>query len=121
MMYNFDFGDLNFTPNERTEEMIREAGESFAVSAIASAAMMALTQIVKNGLLAPKTTKIEIDGNVPAEIFTIKGKDGPKAVYISSKKSRVNLLPAIAVAAVGLIVHFAVNQKDEDKDAPINV
>ena len=67
------------------------------------------------------TTKIEIDGNVPAEILTIKGNDGPKAVYISSKRSRVNLLPALAVAAVGIIVHLAVNQKDEDKDAPIHV
>ncbi len=120
-MYDFNFGDFKFTPNERTEEMIREAGESFAVSALTSAAMMALSQIVRNGLLAPRSTKIEIDGNVPAEILTLKGKDGPKAVYISSKKSRVNLLPAIAVAAVGLIVHFAVNQKSENKDEPINV
>ena len=120
-MYDFTFKDFKFTPDERTEEMIRAAGESFAVSAISSAAFMALSQIVRNGILAPKTTKIEIDGNVPAEILTIKGNDGPKAVYISSKRSRVNLLPALAVAAVGIIVHLAVNQKDEDKDAPINV
>ena len=33
----------------------------------------------------------------------------------------IMFIAAIAVAAVGLIVHFAVNQKDEDKDAPINV
>lgn len=115
-MYKFDF-----TPNEKTEEMIREAGESFAVSAISSAAIMALSQIVRNGILAPRTTKIEIDGKVPAELLTISGKDGPKAVYISSKKSRVNLLPAIAFAALGLIVHFAVNQKNDDKDEPIHV
>ncbi|MGN0695911.1 MAG: hypothetical protein ACI4J5_03990 [Oscillospiraceae bacterium] len=120
-MYDFNFKDFKFTPDEKTEELIRAAGESFAVSALTTAAMMALSQIIKNGILAPRSTKIEIDGNVPAEIFTIKGNDGPKAVYISSKKSRVNLLPAIAAAAVGLIVHFAVNQKEEDKDAPINV
>ena len=65
-------------------------------------------------------TKIEIDNSVPAQIYAINKNDKTKAVYIHSKRTRMNLLPAIILAAAGMIVHHAVNNFPEEKDT-INV
>ena len=114
MDYKFNFGDFDFVPNDEMKKIIREATESFASAALASAAMALLSQVVINGILAPRTTKITVDGNIPAQLLTIGEKGSPKAVYISTKKHRINLVPAAVFGAAALIARLYLNKDSGD-------
>ena len=118
MDMNFNFGDFEFTPDENTKKMLREAAESFVSAAAASAAASLLAQLA-NAVFLPKKTEITVEGDVPAQLITLGKKNNPKAVYISTKKSRMNLMPALVLAASAFVVYRAIHSEDKDTDVHV--
>ena len=112
------FGDFEYTPDENTQKLLREAAESFVSAAAASAAASLLTQIT-NALFLPKKTEIIVEGDIPAQLVTLGKNGNPKAVYVSSKKGKMDLMPAILMALAAFAVHKAL--ESEDKDTNIHV
>lgn len=78
-----------------------------------SAAVMLVTAVLAK-LFLPKPTEIVIDEGIPAELITIGKKDNPKAVYVTTKKHRVNVIPALLMAAAAAVVAAVKKQYDSD-------
>lgn len=67
--------------------LIRDALLQSAVALIAAS--------VLSFFLVPKQTEVIVDNGIPVQMMTLGGKDNPKAVYISTKKRKINPLPAL--------------------------
>lgn len=76
-----------------------------------------LASAVISRLLAPKRTEIIVDNDVPAELYTVGQKDGPKAVYVTTKKHSVNLVPTILMLLAGILVWYIKKCYDESHNA----
>ena len=64
--------------------------------------------------LVPKQTEVIVDNGLPVQMMTLGGKDNPKAVYISTKKRKINPMPALL--SVGAAVAAAVIKIKYDND-----
>lgn len=78
-----------------------------------SAAIMLVTAVLAK-LFLPKPTTIVIDEGIPAELYTVGKKGNPKAVYVTTKKHRVNVIPAVLMAAAAAVVAVVKKQYDSD-------
>lgn len=78
-----------------------------------SAAIMLVTAVLAR-LFLPKPTTIVVDEGIPAQLFTLGKSDNPKAVYVTTKKNRTNILPAVFTGAAAAIVAAAKKQYDSD-------
>lgn len=106
--------DFNFIPNDEMKKILTEAAEQFSAALISSAFVSAAMQVVK-AIIAPKTTRIELDNSVPVEVFAMKDKKGnPECVFVSSKKRHISFAPAIFMALLGLGVHYVLNASDNE-------
>ena len=80
--------------------------------ALNAAIVSLIAELVIKGLFVPKRTKIVVDSDIPAELYTLRTSDGPKAVYVTSKKiKRFNLAPAVTCLAVAGVCHYLLKNK----------
>ncbi len=121
-IFNEFFEKSGFTPNEETKKMLRDAGNQLAAYLLSAAAMTGIAELVNKGLFSPKTTRIEIDNSVPAEIFAVKNNSrAPAEVFVSSKKRQVNLAPAVFLALLGVFIHVVSSAEENTEGEKIKV
>lgn len=65
-------------------------------------------------IFSPKPTKITVQEGVPAELYVLGKKDNPKAVYVSTKKYRVNLFPPFLMLVAGIAAAVFKQKFDEN-------
>ena len=105
---------MEFNIDEKTVTQIIEGSVKNLVSAAAAAAVFSLlTEIVVNGIFAKRSTEIIIDGELPANLLTLGGKDNPKAVYITNKKHAVRIAPALIYALTAAVGAYWLREKKE--------
>lgn len=105
---------FEFTPNEAMKQLIRSTGIEIASASFSTAIVGLAAQIIKNGIFAPKVTRVEIDNSIPTQIYAIGKNDKAKAVYIHSKRPRMNILPSLIMAAFGFTAVYTVKKLTED-------
>ena len=106
--------EINF--DEKTlKEITDNAVKNFAGVCAASALFHFVTEVLVNGIFAKKSTEIIIDGDLPASLVTLGGKDNPKAVFISNKKHNIHIAPAL-IYALGAFAAAAYLGRTEKKD-----
>ena len=87
---------FEFNLDEKTiKEITDSAVKNFAAAAATAAIFSLVTEILVNGVFAKKFTEIRIDGELPAQLLTLGGKDNPQAVYITNKKKSIHIAPAL--------------------------
>jgi hypothetical protein len=94
---------------------IPEALENLKKSLILNAAV-AFVAAVAAKIIQSKQTQITIDGNIPAELVALGKPDSPNFVYVSSKKAKANLFPAILSAAAAYGVHKLKKMYEENNN-----
>lgn len=77
-----------------------------------STAAMLISSIL-SFIIAPRQTKITVDGGIPAQLMVLGKKDDPKAVYVSTKKHSVNILPTLIMLAAAVGMCFVKQRYDE--------
>ncbi|MGN0666907.1 MAG: hypothetical protein ACI4KF_10325 [Huintestinicola sp.] len=82
----------NYTINEQA---LREFVQSIGKSAAVACTMAVLSEVVLKGIINARPTKIVVENGIPAALYTIGEKDGPRAVYVSSRREKINLTPVI--------------------------
>lgn len=68
-------------------------------------------------LLVPKQTEVVVDNDIPVQVMTLGGKNNPKAVYVSTKKHKLNPFPSLF--AIAAAVAAAVIKMKYDSDNKI--
>ncbi len=91
-------------------EMLGELRNTF----LKGAAAMLVSSIITR-LFAPKQTTIVVDDGIPTELYTLGKKDNPKAVYLSTKKHKINLVPTV-LFLIAAIASSVLKSKIEKKD-----
>lgn len=85
------------------KETINEVQKYFLTMAACAFAAAVLERI-----FAPKQTKIVIDGDIPAQLYAIGKKGGKsKAVYVSTKKTKMRIKPAVMFLAGAAVIGYA--------------
>lgn len=97
------------------EYNVSETLENVKRSLILNAAI-AFAAAVAAKIIQSKQTTITIDGNIPAELVALGKPDSPNFVYVSSKKAKANLFPAIFSAAAAYGVHKLKKRYDENNN-----
>lgn len=69
--------------------------------------------------LLPKQTKIIVDDGVPAELTVLGKKGNPKAVYVSSKKNRINFRGAVFFCLAANILTKLIQKYEEEHKVSI--
>lgn len=82
------------------EQTLREVIEAVGKAAAAACVSSFLSDVVFRALVSSRPTKIVVEDGIPAALYTIGSKDGPKAVYVSSKRSKADWRPVIFFGAV---------------------
>lgn len=76
-----------------------------------TAAMLASS--ILTFILAPRQTRITVDGGIPANLVVLGKKDDPKAVYVSTKKHSLNILPTLLLLAAAVGMCFVKQRYDD--------
>lgn len=108
--------NFEFKPNEEMKQLIRSTGIEVAATSFSAAIVGLITQLFKNGIFAPKVTRVEIDNSIPTQIYAIGKGDKAKAVYIHSKRPRMSILPSLLLAAFGFAAVCTVRLLTENGD-----
>lgn len=95
-------------------EMMKSVRDSFASLAI----VLTVYGLVERFLL-PKKTKIVVDEGIEAELVAIGKKGNPKAVYVSSKKNRINFRGAVIFSTLALVITKLIAQYEENHNITI--
>lgn len=77
------------------EQTLREVIETVGKTAAAACISAFLSDVVLRALISSRPTKIVVEDGIPAALYTIGEHDKPKAVYVSSRRSRVDWRPVI--------------------------
>ena len=77
------------------EQTLREVIETVGKTAAAACISAFLSDVVLRALISSRPTKIVVEA-----LYTIGEHDKPKAVYVSSRRSRVDWRPVIFFGAV---------------------
>lgn len=97
-----------FTMENNISEMLGQLRDTLFKS---TAAM--LVSSILSFIIAPRQTKITVDGGVPAQLVVLGKKDDPKAVYVSTKKHSVNILPTLLMLAAAVGMCFVKQRYDD--------
>lgn len=89
-------------------EMLRQLRDAL----FKSTAVMLVSSIL-SFIIAPRQTKITVDGGVPAQLMVLGKKDDPKAVYVSTKKHSVNIMPTLLMLAAAVGMCFVKQHYDD--------
>lgn len=82
------------------EQALREIVELVGKTAAAACVSAFLSEVVLKTIISARPTKIVVENGIPAALYTINGKDGPSAVYVSSRRSRTDWKPVLFFGAV---------------------
>ncbi len=96
------------------EQTIREVVEIVGKTAAAACVSAFISEVVFKALVSARPTKIIVENGIPAALYTIKGSDGPKAVFVSSRRSRVDWKPVIFFGAVFAGCKYFLDNRDKN-------
>lgn len=95
-----------------SDKKVKEMLCNIRCQAVKCAAVSLVSEMLYKTLIAPRSSKVIVDKNVPAEIVAIGSNDGPTAVYVTTKKRRrINIVPAVACITVAGICHYLLTKK----------
>ncbi len=95
-----------------SEKKAKEMLCTIRCQAVKCAAVSIVSEVLYKTLIAPRSSKVIVDKDVPTEIVAIGSKDGPAAVYVTTKKRRrINIVPAVACITVAGICHYLLTEK----------
>lgn len=96
------------------EQTLREVVEMVGKTAAAACISSFLGGVVLSTLVNPQPTKIVVENGVPANIYTVGGKDAPRAVYVSSKPVRADWKPVLFFGAVFAACKFFLEYREDN-------
>lgn len=96
------------------EQTLREVIEAVGKTAAAACISSFLGGVVLNTLVSVKPTKVLVENGIPACIYTIGEKDAPRAVYVSSHRSRADWRPVIFFGAVFAACKYILDYRDKN-------
>ncbi len=82
------------------EQTLREIIELVGKTAAAACISAFLSEVVLKTIVSARPTKIVVENGIPAALYTINGSDGPKAVYVTSRRSKADWKPVLFFGAV---------------------
>ncbi|MBP1547255.1 MAG: hypothetical protein J6A37_11740 [Oscillospiraceae bacterium] len=82
------------------EQSLREIIELVGKTAAAACISSFLSEVVLKAAVNARPTKIVVENGIPAALYTIGEKDGPRAVFVSSRRSKVDWKPVLFFGAV---------------------
>ena len=82
------------------EQTLREVIELVGKTAAAACISSFLSEVVLKAVVNARPKKIVVENGIPAALYTIGSGDKPSAVYVSSRRSKVDWKPVIFVGAV---------------------
>ena len=95
-------------------EILRIMGE--IRNTFARSAVMMLIGALASHFLLPKPTKIIVDEGVPAQLVTLGKEGNPKAVYVTNKEHKLNLLPTVLMAAAAAAMIILKRKYDKENN-----
>ncbi len=85
-------------------------------STFVKSALMALIGAAAARIFMPKPTEIIVDEGIQAQLVTIGKSGNPKAVYITNKEHKINLLPAFLMAAAAVAMTIVKDKYDKENN-----
>ncbi len=96
------------------EQTLREVIETVGKTAAAACISSFLSDVVLRAVISSGPTKIVVEDGIPAALYTIGPKDKPKAVYVSSKRSRADWRPVIFFGAVFAACKYILDSREKN-------
>lgn len=96
------------------EQTLRDVVETVGKTAAAACVSAFLSEVVLKALVSARPTKIVVEDGIPAALYTIGANDAPKAVFVSSHKSRVDWKPVIFFGAVFVGCKYFLDQREQN-------
>lgn len=96
------------------EQTLREVIETVGKTAAAACISAFLSDVVLRALISSRPTKIVVEDGIPAALYTIGEHDKPKAVYVSSRRSRVDWRPVIFFGAVFVGCKYILDSREKN-------
>lgn len=109
--YRKDWKKMNgyFTDEQTMREIVEAVGKTAAATCIS-----AILGAVVHSLVSTKATEVIVEQGIPTEIYTIGKRDEPSAVYISTRRSKTDLKPALFFGAVFLGCKYFLDYRDKN-------
>lgn len=82
------------------EQTLREVVELVGKTAAAACVSAFLSEVVLKSMINARPTKIVVEDGIPAALYTIGKNDKPAAVYVSTRRSKVDWKPVLFFGAV---------------------
>ena len=103
------FFNNNYFADEQTLRLILEnVGKTAAVAALTAF----LSDVVLKGIVAGAPTRITVDRGVPVELYSVGKNDFPTDVYVTAKRTGIDLRPALFFGSVFLLCKLLLEYRE---------